>query len=135
MLFKICNRCKEQKLINDFHKNKKKHDGLQGTCKECTKELGKIARENKRKYSAGEHVIAKATVIPTLTRDMLANMELNLGGTYEIIQKDKKTTTKFRGILVNQTDRFITLKHKFGYLESFLKADFATGERKLKEVV
>jgi hypothetical protein len=34
---KFCNKCKETKSTNDFHKNPTKPDGLQSMCKECRK--------------------------------------------------------------------------------------------------
>lgn len=134
---KTCTRCKEQKLSVDFHKNKKKPDGLQDICKICIKEISKISRENNKKYRAGEYISAKATEIPMLTREKLANMELKVGTSYKVIMPVKrKLTTVFEGILISQTDRYIVLRHnKHGYLESFMKVDFFTGERELKEVV
>lgn len=32
---KICSKCKEEKFINDFGKNKRKSDGLEPRCREC----------------------------------------------------------------------------------------------------
>jgi hypothetical protein len=34
---KKCTKCKNSKLITEFHKNKRKKDGFQDECKECCK--------------------------------------------------------------------------------------------------
>jgi len=38
---KKCNRCKEEKPLGEFHKNKQKPDGLQSFCKECSSKKNK----------------------------------------------------------------------------------------------
>ncbi len=35
---KRCNKCKEVKSLDEFHKNKSSRDGLQGRCKPCVRE-------------------------------------------------------------------------------------------------
>lgn len=35
---KICSKCKVPKSASNFHKNKRKNDGLQNICKSCAKE-------------------------------------------------------------------------------------------------
>jgi len=50
---KTCSRCKEDKLISDFHKDSSRPDGLAFFCKSCTKEYNsKYRQENKEKISA-----------------------------------------------------------------------------------
>lgn len=44
---KTCNKCSRDLSLDNFSKNKNKKDGLQGTCKECLKEL------NARHYKTG----------------------------------------------------------------------------------
>ena len=35
---KICNRCGQEKFLDEFHKNPTKKDGVQSMCKDCRKE-------------------------------------------------------------------------------------------------
>lgn len=51
---KICNRCKQEKLVNQFHKNRFRCDGLTGQCKDCRQKMKRQNieknREHNRKY-------------------------------------------------------------------------------------
>lgn len=50
MKTKICSKCKEEKSITEFHKNKNHKDGLAHWCKECCKEYHKkYYQENREK--------------------------------------------------------------------------------------
>jgi len=42
-----CNRCKILKEKHDFHKCKNKLFGISGYCKECRKEVDRLAKERK----------------------------------------------------------------------------------------
>jgi hypothetical protein len=46
---KKCYRCKEEKSVELFCKNKAKKDGLTSECKSCIRDLGKIRLEKKLK--------------------------------------------------------------------------------------
>lgn len=54
---KTCSRCKAEKPVSDFHRNKSSRDGLQSLCKVCNcaaaKAGAKKAREAKR-WNEGE---------------------------------------------------------------------------------
>ena len=41
---KTCSKCKIEKKLTDFHRNKSKKDGLQDCCKLCCKERDKNNR-------------------------------------------------------------------------------------------
>ena len=47
---KVCSKCKEEKIINLFSKNKNYRDGLESQCKECTKKRLHKWRENNHEY-------------------------------------------------------------------------------------
>lgn len=48
---KICTKCKQEKPISEFNKNKYKKDGLQSECKECHNKLyKKYYYNNKDKF-------------------------------------------------------------------------------------
>lgn len=46
---KICNKCKQEKPLSEFNKNKSYKDGLDCYCKECRKSYGKGYRKFKFK--------------------------------------------------------------------------------------
>ena len=52
---KACNKCKEEKELSEFYKNKSKKDGLSRECKECTK------RRDKQYYQVNKEQIAERT--------------------------------------------------------------------------
>ena len=47
---KNCVRCKIQKQLIDFHKNKSRKDGLQDICKLCSKERDKKSYKGRKDY-------------------------------------------------------------------------------------
>ena len=47
---KWCCRCKELKLLSNFHKNKKNLDNLDGRCKACRQVAAQIRYKKKRKH-------------------------------------------------------------------------------------
>lgn len=64
-------------------------------------------------------------------------LKFKIGMEYEVFmdnQVNVKLTDYFRGVFIQDTPRHITLKHKFGYCQSFLKADILMGEIQIKEV-
>lgn len=46
---KICQKCKCQKLVSAFNKNRSTEDGLQNRCRDCAKEYDRSPRVRKRK--------------------------------------------------------------------------------------
>lgn len=57
MLSKCCTRCKEEKPLADYHRNKRRIDGYMSLCKMCMKTQRKLEytglkAEQKRKYSS-----------------------------------------------------------------------------------
>ncbi|MEF8699718.1 MAG: hypothetical protein V5B36_11750 [Candidatus Accumulibacter sp. UW25] len=53
---KICVKCKEEKSLDDFHKNSRSSDGLHSYCKECNKAqaLAHIKAEKARRAALRE---------------------------------------------------------------------------------
>ena len=47
---KICTRCRKEKDVSEFNKNKSKSDGLCRVCKECNKELLKDHYQRNKEY-------------------------------------------------------------------------------------
>lgn len=47
MCFKICSKCKVEKILDEFHKSKR--DGYRSRCKKCKKEDDRIWRDNNKK--------------------------------------------------------------------------------------
>ena len=46
--WKICSKCREEKLVSEFHKNRRTSDGLQYPCKACEQAYNKGRYEAKR---------------------------------------------------------------------------------------
>lgn len=47
---KVCKRCKEEKSIEKFHRNKSYRDGINYLCKKCDTEQQRIYRETARNW-------------------------------------------------------------------------------------
>ena len=76
---KSCSKCKQEKTLESFSKNKRTKDGLQGTCKMCVKEQKDANRDkynakaretwhqnadkNKQKYEDNKEIIAEKAKI------------------------------------------------------------------------
>jgi len=66
MVTKVCFRCKKEKNINEFHKNKRNTDGHKGICKQCCrlyvdehiKEKRQYEKEHREKY---KHIQKKSS--------------------------------------------------------------------------
>jgi hypothetical protein len=49
-MYKICSKCKEQKLFSEFNKNKSKNDGYSTQCKNCIQQYYQINKANALLY-------------------------------------------------------------------------------------
>lgn len=47
---KVCNGCKEEKLLTEYNRDKDKHDGLQTRCRSCKRASDNIWREQNKDY-------------------------------------------------------------------------------------
>lgn len=63
---KICNKCRIEKLMKFFHKNKYNVDGHSGRCKPCTSEGKKMLRERKIKEAGLRRFHALEGDLPTI---------------------------------------------------------------------
>jgi hypothetical protein len=52
---KVCYNCKEEKDISEFHKNPKKKDGVNSTCKDCRRIYHKEHYENNKTEYLSNH--------------------------------------------------------------------------------
>lgn len=134
---KVCWSCQKTLPRTDeyFYKCRGTYDGLQAKCKVCTNELNKARNKENRKHSSKNYVGISKRPIPQLMMSNVEELRLEEGVVYEIIRKRPTIISEFKGELVGQSERFIVLKHKLGYLEAFNKVDFLTGEREYKEVI
>ena len=79
---------------------------------------------------------SKALYEALATKQMLEASIYELNKRYLVYTSNTKQLTRFKGEMVGETERFIVFKElNHGYLESFMKIDFITGEKKIKEVV
>lgn len=63
---KVCNKCKVEKEVILFSKNKRNKDGLETRCKSCISEIGKeyyfnkkeiVLKRNRRSYNKNRDII------------------------------------------------------------------------------
>lgn len=110
---KVCNRCHGElpATLEYFHISRSNKDGLFHECKECRR--GK-----------GESVVTASDF-----------KKYKLGKIYKIKTAHRREWTEFKGVVIQDTERFVTLRNKKGIVESFLKGDLATGIAKVKEVI
>lgn len=47
---KQCCKCKAQKMVTEYHRNRGSHDGLNGMCKDCNKENSRLQRLRDREH-------------------------------------------------------------------------------------
>jgi hypothetical protein len=60
MLYKRCVKCKEEKSVLEFNKNKSKKDGLHNYCRSCNKaRMKSYYREHKQEYLSGNKIRVK----------------------------------------------------------------------------
>lgn len=60
IITKICTKCKIEKELTDFHKDKKNKDGFSNRCKECAREYSKRYRkENKERLINNKKIYRK----------------------------------------------------------------------------
>lgn len=67
---KVCSKCKEEKSVDDFHKNRSKPDGLAGECKICILVYQKRRRKERRRTAPD---MSEAVYVPPVRR---SNTEL-----------------------------------------------------------
>ena len=128
---KFCNKCNTSYPMTAeyFYRNKVRKSGFSGYCKSCDSEQMKQGRGKRLDLKNTNPKIIKDAIA---TKGKLETMSYKQGKRYLITN----AKTRFKGQMVGETERFIVFKElNHGYLESFMKIDFITGEKKIKEVV
>ena len=132
---KLCPKCNKEKPLDSTHwyRNISYNNGFSYICKICDKKRLK-ANKDKKKEIVSES--SKALYEALATKQMLEASIYELNKRYLVYTSNTKQLTRFKGEMVGETERFIVLKEEtHGYLESFMKIDFITGEKRIKEVV
>lgn len=92
---------------------------------------------NKDKYSTTLSILdIKENEAIRFNKAIKSNTNLVAGRIYNILvptNGNRKTEKYFEGELVEEMNRFIILKHKFGYCETFLKVDIVSGLYQIRE--
>lgn len=92
---------------------------------------------NKDKYSTTlSSLDIKENEAIRFNKAIKSNTNLVAGRTYNILvptNGNRKAEKYFEGELVEEMNRFIILKHKFGYCETFLKVDIVAGLYQIRE--
>lgn len=134
IFLKICNKCKITKPVAEFYRNKTKPDGLQGSCKSCSKEASKRWVEvNPDKYGAkllrDRNDEAKRAKRYGISEDELASLLSAAGGLCTICGRPPirklvvdhcHVTNKVRGILCEKCNQTLGLMDD--KIEYFLSA-------------
>lgn len=101
-----------------FHRNRTREDGLQANCKICMNRMSAINR--KRGPKKKEKKVING---PIRVEDLADSYELGTKYLVKIRKVNGKIEKKFTGELIQEAERFITLKNPRGIIESFLKID------------
>ncbi|OZV10763.1 hypothetical protein CIW83_18250 [Tissierella sp. P1] len=151
MKVKTCTKCGEEYPATTmyFHKAKTCKDGLNSKCKYC------INENYKKKYKTGKYKSNKnykSKMEEKMKREQeafervmnekvegldISKVKLVKDKQYKIyLRRNYKKVYDlcFEGTMIRDYKTHILFKHKLGYSESFLKADFLTGEYKVKEI-
>src|SRR4051812_35381364 len=75
---KICSRCKSSKLMSEFYKDKNKRDGVQTTCKECSRDYhAKYHADPSNKVKRRENALKR---LYGISREQYEEMNNKQGG-------------------------------------------------------
>lgn len=94
-MIKKCSKCKLEKNIDQFHKNKNKKDGLHDYCKECNS----IRKKNSYDYDKSKTSYLKHKY--NLTAEKLENLFLNQGKKCKICKTEYSTVSKHKGLYID----------------------------------
>lgn len=156
---KECKSCKEVfPLTKDFwHVDKRLKDGFNNECKSCKREKAREYQERKRKLEGfltreeleAEEVRlqrARTREMEKLSKERLEKRKNKMRGetynpkkTYRVdnrknVVRNVRDLVDFTGKVHYQDGRLLTLKHKNGRCETFLKVDFKIGEYQIEEL-
>lgn len=117
----------------DFLKKLKAEEDKEKKNQEIIKQLAKA--DKKRKQGDLILIDYKDAPLRAISTDELAKDKYRPGCWYcvEWIEK-RPITIMFKGFLIQETESHITLKSKKNIRESFMKVDFCTGEKEIKEI-
>lgn len=75
---KICSKCKEEKGLSEFNKNRSTKDGLSGQCRKCQNEYNGTKETRAMRYQANkESLREKARIYRELNRDRIRERDRN----------------------------------------------------------
>lgn len=136
---KKCNKCGNRYPATEeyFYKHKDKKDGLFSHCKKCVRKYNRQPKENKELREKRECELARKALRKFLSRKevglKLEDLKVDKNKVYEVEIRHQRSKEYFKGRLIQNEDRFITLQKENGLIESFLKADLLR-HKNIKEV-
>ena len=103
---KICTRCKKEKILSEFYKNKGYKDGLYSECKDCHHERGKKWRSNEQNRLKALEV-SKQWYLKNPERHRVASLKSHLKKKYNM------TIEEFEALKKEQGNRCLICKKVF----------------------
>ena len=74
-MVKVCTKCKVEKELSEFHKNKKNKDGLKSQCKSCEREYRQANKEKIKEYKKEHYQANKEKMKKYVKEHYQANKE------------------------------------------------------------
>lgn len=159
---KRCNKCTQDKIVDDFHVDKNKHDGRRTICKECVylnnvsyrKRFPEKVKERDHRWSVANREHINATYKARYSSSTLERLKKNLRNRLVVAVKSKYQTTsavddlgcsivQFKEYIENQFEDGMTWEN-WGRIDSDKKCwnidhiqplSLASSEEELKKLV
>jgi hypothetical protein len=93
---KFCSKCKIEKSLEEFHKNKSKKDGLANVCKKCIKEINKKRKEEKKEYDKNNYKKNKKIKLDYQRQYYEKNKKDKLDYQRQYYKKNKKEILEYK---------------------------------------
>lgn len=131
---KSCKKCGNVfELTTEYwHKRKRSKDGFTPRCKTCTNEESRLRKlgligSKKKAYLEKEEITKGAET------EIFKEGIYKVRRTRENLGKGGHKTKQFKGKMIYQDRRLLTLRNEKGITETFLKMDFITGDYEILE--
>lgn len=106
-MYKICNKCKHEKLFNDFSKDKRKKDGYDIRCKACAKQYYELKKKDILSQKQNYQIVNKEKIAKNKQKYRKTNAE-------KISEYNKEYRENNRDVILNYHKEYYKIhKDKF----------------------